>query len=132
METLIVFGVVAVVVFSIVILVANKLLGKSNPSEPSPPKPSPPKEKSYTGWILTVIIIIGATLPFHYVPSHLAVFPKDNLTFSNTFITETDIDELLKRYNDASSFEKQSINQEPLMVKLRAKGIVKEEGKSKD
>lgn len=83
-----------------------------------------PKKKSHTEWILFIIIIIVATLPFHYLPEHLMVFPKNELTFSNTFIFHDDIDILIKRYNNASFFEKQAIKQEPLVRKLMEKGII--------
>ena len=92
----------------------------------------PEKKSSYTGWILAVIIIIGATLPFHYIPSALMVFPKDNLTFSNTFITPDDIHEIVKKYNDANYLEKEAMKQEPFLRKLMSKGIIIEQGTVKD
>ncbi|NLC93672.1 MAG: hypothetical protein GX677_09480 [Treponema sp.] len=82
------------------------------------------KKKSYTGWILFVIIVIGITLPFHYLPERLMVFPKNELTFSNTIIWEEDVDKLIELYNNASFFEKQTIRQEPLVRKLMEKGII--------
>jgi|GEM_PF-1941435 len=84
----------------------------------------PKKEKSYSRRIFIVMVILGVMLPFHYVPDHLMIFPKDSLTFSNTFITQSDIDGLTKRYNDASFWERQSIREEPLMRKLMEKGLV--------
>lgn len=89
-------------------------------------------KKSYTGWIVVIIIILGLALPFHYVfyknDYDFTMFPKNEMTFSNTFLTDEDIDGLIKRYNDASFFEKQAINSEPLMRKLREKGIIIEKG----
>jgi hypothetical protein len=52
------------------------------------------------------------------------IFPKDNLSFSNTFVTQDDINDLLRRYNNAIFFEQQTIRQEPLMRKLMEKGII--------
>jgi hypothetical protein len=53
------------------------------------------------------------------------IFPKDNLSFSYTFITQDDINNLLSRYNGATNiFEQQTISQEPLMRKLMEKGII--------
>ena len=63
-------------------------------------------------------------LSFHIIPSRLKVFPKDNLTFNNTIITEGDISELIKRYNNASFFEKAAIRNEALPKKLIEKGII--------
>jgi hypothetical protein len=60
------------------------------------------------------------------------MFPKDHFSFSNTFIFQDDIDKLTDRYNNASFFEKQAINQEPLMRKLREKGIIFEKDKSNE
>ena len=63
-------------------------------------------------------------LSFHIIPSRHKVFPKDNFTFSNTFIMEDDISDLIRRYNDATFFEKASIRNEPLARKLIEKGII--------
>jgi gliding-associated putative ABC transporter substrate-binding component GldG len=84
------------------------------------------------GLIIAFVLILGATLPFHYIPSGLIMFPKDHFSFSNTFIFQDDIDKLTDRYNNASFFEKQAINQEPLMRKLREKGIIFEKDKSNE
>ena len=87
-------------------------------------------KSSYTGWIITIIIVLILTLPFHYVfyQNDFTMFPKNQITFSNTFLTNEDIVELVKRYNDASLYEKQAMNTEPLMRKLREKGIIFEKG----
>src|SRR5690554_2181727 len=75
-------------------------------------------------WITLIILIIGATLPFHYVPSRAMVFPKESLTFSNTFISQADIDRLIDRYNNAGLIEKITIRQEPLVKKLLETGVI--------
>lgn len=75
-------------------------------------------------WGIAFFILLFLTLPFHYVPSQYRIFTKDNLTFSNTFIFQSDIDEMIKRYNYASLFEKISIANEPLYKKLKGKGII--------
>ena len=85
-----------------------------------------PKSRSGRGWMIFFIIIIGATLPFHYVPESFKVFPKNNLTFSNTIILQEDIDDLIKRYNNASRYEKLAMKEEPLFRKLTEKGIIYE------
>ena len=86
------------------------------------------KEKKADTKYLIAIIIIGiiATLPFHYVSykGQFTIFPKNQFTFSNTIVTDEDIENLVKRYNDASVIEKQAINSEPLMRKLREEGII--------
>jgi len=88
------------------------------------PSRKPQRENSYSGWIITSVVILGATLPFHYVPEQMRIFPKDNLTFSNTFIFQHDINKVIDRYNSARPIERQAINQEPLVRKLREKGII--------
>lgn len=83
-------------------------------------------KSSYTGWIVAIIIILILTLPFHYVfyQHDFTMFPKNQITFSNTVLTDEDIEGLIKRYNNASLYEKQAMNTEPLMRKLREKGII--------
>lgn len=88
------------------------------------------KNKTLKWIIIILVIILGLILPFHYVPSQLMVFPKDNLTFSHTIITQEDIDKLLERYNDCETiFQQQSIRNEPLFRKLSEKGIIYDEKK---
>ena len=83
------------------------------------------KKNKNLKWIIISIIILGLVLPFHYVPAALMVFPKDNFTFSYTIITQDDINQLLKRYNDCESvFQQQSIRNEPLFRKLSEKGLI--------
>lgn len=84
------------------------------------------RENSYARPISIVVIFLFATLPFHYVSykGGFTIFPKDQMTFSNTYINDDDVESIIKRYNEASFAEKQAINSEPLMRKLREKGIV--------
>ena len=86
-----------------------------------------PKRRTGKGWVIFFIIIIGATLPFHYVPERLKAFPKNDLTFSNTFIMQDDIDNLIKRYNAASHYEKLAMKNEGLFRKLAEEGIIYEQ-----
>ena len=84
------------------------------------------KKKSNFRWIIIIgVLFLVGTLPFHYVPTALMVFPKEHLTFSYTFISQKDIDKIIDRYNNATNiFEQQSIIQEPLARKLVEKGII--------
>jgi len=81
--------------------------------------------------ILIFLFIIGVfiALSFHYIPSRQMFFPKNNLTFSYTIITEEDITRLCKRYNDASIFEKEAMNNEPIIRKLMEQGLIYENEK---
>lgn len=85
------------------------------------------KRKSYSGWILFLFIITGLTLPFHWSLDYETVFPKEHLTFSNTFFTSEDVTKIIERYNDANFIERQSISQEPFIRKLMEKGIIIEQ-----
>ena len=76
------------------------------------------------------VLSLFATLPFHYMITKGKVFPKDNLTFSYTFITENDVDQLLQRYNDANLVERYTIRNEPLFRKLAQVGILVEQNKT--
>jgi len=78
--------------------------------------------------ILIFLFIIGVfiALSFHYIPSRQMFFPKNNLTFSYTIITQEDITRLCERYNDASLFEKEAMNNEPIIRKLMEQGLIYE------
>ena len=72
------------------------------------------------------VVILVITLSFHFVPSRGMVFAKSHLTFSYTIITEDDIQEIIKRYNNASFSQRIAMNNEPIIRKLMEKGIIKE------
>lgn len=78
----------------------------------------------YLGLLIFLFIILFLTLPFHYVPSRMMVFPKDNLSFSYTFITEDDLMNIRNRINKASIFDQHAIINEPFIIKLREKGLI--------
>lgn len=80
----------------------------------------------YLKWIIIIAVVLIITLPFHYIPSRMMMFPKNSLTFSYTIITEDDISSIIDRYNNASFFERQAINNEPIVRKLMEKGIIVE------
>jgi len=82
-------------------------------------------------WAIFSAILLLFFLSFHIVPSRLMIFPKENLSFSNTFITQKDINELIERYNNAF-FERFSIQQEPLFKKLMEKGVIYDKSKKTD
>lgn len=79
-----------------------------------------------SSWILFGIIgtIIFIALSFHILPDHLMIFPKEHLTFSNTFIFQDDIEKITERFNNASFFEKQAIKNESLYGRLMEKKII--------
>jgi hypothetical protein len=84
----------------------------------------------YLWWIGLLLIFFGLTLPFHYVPSALKMFPKDHFTFKHTIITQDDVDDVIKRYNNASNiFEQNAMNSDPFIRTLREQGIVVDKSK---
>ena len=82
------------------------------------------KKPGYLKYGIILVVVLLLTLPFHYLPSHLMVFPKDNFTFSNTFIFQSDIDQLIEKYNSNNLIEKMSMMNEPLFKKLKEKGLI--------
>lgn len=87
-----------------------------------------PPKKSKSNWIIVLILIITlATLPFHYALEYGKIFPKEQLSFSNTFISGSDINNLIERYNNANIIEQNSISQEPLFRKLMELGLISNE-----
>lgn len=79
----------------------------------------------YKGWIIFIVIVLGLTLPFHYVPSAMKVFPKDHFTFKHTIITEDDINDIVRRYNNCKTiFEQQTFNNDPFVRTLREHGLI--------
>ena len=82
-------------------------------------------KNSYLSLIIFIIFILGLTLPFHYLPDSLIMFPKEHFTFKNTIIMQKEIDDLIKRHNDAQNiFEQNSFNNDPLIRTLREQGII--------
>jgi hypothetical protein len=69
---------------------------------------------------LLLVTVLGLTLPFHYITSgDIPIVLKENLTFKNTIVTEYDVKKIIERYNHASLFERASIENEPLVKKLK-------------
>ena len=83
------------------------------------------KLKTRSLWIFVplITIVIGFLLSFHILPGYTIV-PKEHLSFDKTFITEKDISNLVKRYNNASWVERQTIEQESLTKKLIETGFI--------
>ena len=82
-------------------------------------------------WFLAGVIICGflGALFFHWCVYNesLYVFPKENISFKDTFIHEGDVDELIKRYNNSSSIDKRAISHESLHKALIREGIIEDD-----
>ena len=97
-------------------------------NEPTIPDTSKVKKPSMPGYMklgIVIFILLALTLPFHYVPEELKMFPKERLTLNHTFIFQSDIDRLVKKYNDGNLFEKASMLNDPLYKKLMEEGLIK-------
>jgi hypothetical protein len=109
------------------------------PSSAVPPPPillllPPPKPLSFEERILrglkygiVLIVLLISTLSFHFVFNKWLfpdIFPKEHLTFTNTFVTQSDINKLIRRYNDSSPLERVASKQAPLFKKLMEKGYI--------
>jgi len=84
------------------------------------------QKNSYIKLAVAVIVVVALTLPFHYIiaPS-FTVFPKDNLTFTNTFIFPSDINRMVEQYNHRGLTDVVLSKEDPLTKKLIEKGIIK-------
>jgi hypothetical protein len=82
--------------------------------------------KSYITLFSILIIVLLATLPFHYVfyNNEVKIFAKDNFTFKDTFVAEDDINKLIERINNANFWERSAIANESLYKKLTEEGII--------
>ncbi len=123
--TILVFGIITLIILMFVYVFYSIIMSRKAKAH-QPSHIGQATKKSYGGWIMggVVVAILFFLLSFHIIPDYLMIFPKEHLTFSNTFINKSDVDNLIDRYNDASLFEKQTIRQEPLMRKLIEKGII--------
>ena len=53
------------------------------------------------------------------------IFPKSYFTFSNSIITQSDVNQLIDKYNNATHFERVSMQNEPFFKTLMEKGLIK-------
>ncbi|EHQ25848.1 hypothetical protein [Mucilaginibacter paludis] len=79
---------------------------------------------NYTVLIFIIALLLGITLPFHYVPYEFIVFPKENLTMKNTFIFESEIDTFISRYNKANANQQRLMRLDPIVQKLFEKKLI--------
>ena len=87
----------------------------------------------FIGFIVIVTIVLLATLPFHYVfyYGQNRVFAKENFSFKNTFSTETDIENIISKYNNSNLFEAIAMLNDPFIKTLVENGIIQQNTKEK-
>ena len=73
---------------------------------------------------IIVIILIGLTLPFHYLPQHGKILIKANLTFKNTIVTNSDIKNIVDRYNNGNFMQQAQMRQDPFIQTLLESGVL--------
>lgn len=102
--------------------IQNEILDEIVNTQPNTKK----KRKTERRLIIAGVILIVLTLPFHYVPSALMVFPKDNLTFKYTFISRDLLNRLLDKHNNPLKhfMEKRNESEDALYKKLEEEGVI--------
>lgn len=77
-------------------------------------------------WFIVPAIVLLYLLSFHNVicNDEWKIFPKDNLTFTNTWVNSEDITDLIEAYNRASLFEQMQMSNTTLFRKLRERGCI--------
>jgi hypothetical protein len=85
------------------------------------------KKRSSSIIILSIIGLLIFTLSFHIVlgSDAFTIFPKSYFTFSNSIITQSDVNQLIDKYNNATHFERVSMQNEPFFKTLMEKGLIK-------
>ena len=85
------------------------------------------RKRKLIGWSVSAVAIVFFLLFFHVyisIDGGIAIYAKSTPTFSYTFIDGREVDAVLKRYNNASIFEKVSMRDEPFVKLLFDKGIL--------
>lgn len=85
------------------------------------------RKRKIVSWSVSVGVIVLFLLFFHvYISSDggFGIYAKSVPTFSYTFINGHDVNDVLRRYNNASVFEQISIRNEPFAKLLFEKGII--------
>ena len=96
------------------------------------------RDKSNNGYLIklitSVLIVLFAILPFHYVNcnSKFFIIPKDNFTFNKTFVSDMDVENMIKRYNEGNFFEQVALGNKYLYMKLVEKGVIVKKGISNE
>ena len=77
-------------------------------------------------WAILAGVIVLFFLFFHIYISYegFAIKPKSHPTFSHTFIDGREVDDLLRRYNNANIFEQALMQNEPFMKLLIDRGFI--------
>ena len=55
----------------------------------------------------------------------VTIFPKSYFTFSNSIFTQSAVNQLIDKYNNATIFERLSMQNDPFFKKLMEKGLIK-------
>lgn len=99
----------------------NTTEGKINQQKPANKKS---KRNYKVTFGVIIIILIGLTLPFHYLPEHGKVLMKANLTFKNTIVMNSDIERIVNQYNNASFMQQAQMRQYPFIQTLMESGVL--------
>jgi len=85
------------------------------------------KKRSNSIIILSLIGLLVFTLSFHIFLGNdgFTIFPKSYFTFSNSIITQSDVNQLIDKYNNATLFERASMQNDPFFKKILEKELIK-------
>ncbi len=102
----------------------NIPLGTSDASTSAKKNPVTANIGFLTVGMVGLLLIVIFVLSFHFAPFIPKVFPKEHLTFKYSIITQSDIDTLINRFNQASVFERIQMRNNPLYLTLREQGLI--------
>ena len=85
------------------------------------------KKRNSSIIIISLISLIIFMLSFHIFLGNdgFTIFPKSYFTFSNSIITQSEVNQLIDKYNKATLFERLSMQNDPLFKKLLEKELIK-------
>ena len=79
---------------------------------------------NYKFLLSSILLITILTLPFHYAFYTLKVFPKANISFRHTFISEDEVDGIIEKYNSSNQLEQTQMESEAYFRSLKEEGMI--------
>ena len=75
-------------------------------------------------YVAVIIFVLLLTLPFHYVAKPFTIIPKSSWGFSETFITNKDLDKVICKYNGSDGYQREKLLQQTWLKKMISNRIV--------
>jgi hypothetical protein len=85
------------------------------------------KNRSNSMIIISMVGLLIFIFSFHIFLGNngVTILPKSYFTFSNSIFTQSDVNQLIDKYNNATLFEKLSMQNDPFFKKLMEKELIK-------